>query len=143
MPVFLYYQRWRLRFSCRGIGRAIGLNIFPYCAFAVQFSRIGRGGRKESRRTFTRTCSVFSIHDSRSGERMREKYFLRFHVSVLIDGWVGGKESQRLSTTSGGAFSIHAAGSGMRARGTFEPFAYSSLKFHGLGAEEERSAGGS
>ena len=131
MPVFLYYQRWRLRFSCLGIGRVIGLNIFPYYAFAVQFSRIGRGGRKESRRTFTRTCSVFSMHDS------------RFQDSVLIDGWVGGKESQRLSTTSGSAFSIHAAGSGMRAHGIFEAFAYSSLKFHGLGAEEERGAGGS
>ena len=74
---------------------------------------------------------------------MREKYFLRFQDSVLIDGWVGGKESHRLSTTSGSALSIHAAGSGMRAHGIFEPFPCLSLKFHGLGAEEERGAGGS
>ena len=88
MPVSVYYQRWRLRFSCRRIGRANGLDIFPYCASAVQLSRTGWGGRKESRRNFTRTCSVFSMHESRLGERMREKHNCASTVQFsLMGGW--------------------------------------------------------
>ena len=39
----------------------------------------------------------------------------------------------RLSILSDGGFCIHASGPGERAPEKFEPFAYSSFKFHGLG----------
>ena len=131
-----------LGFHAGGSEEQTAWTFFPIALPPFSFHGLGGEGERSLDETLLgRAAYLVCMTAGWESECAKKK--MRFHGSVLIDGWVGGKESQRLSTTSGGALSIHAAGSGMQARGTFEPFPYSSLKFHGLGAGEERGAGGS